>query len=90
MHGSAACPRAIYEGGAQGWDPNEAAALSMLLDYNGFPYDYFVNDQKIEPPPFRFVICLISDHGRSDSVRCPFYKCGCQSRSVMVRHCIPY
>ena len=55
LHGSNSCPRSIYEGGVSGWDPNEAAALSVLLDFYDFPYDYFVNDEKVDPPPLQVI-----------------------------------
>ena len=53
LHGSAACPRVIYEGGANGWAANEAAALSIILDYYGLSYDYYLNDVKVDRPPYR-------------------------------------
>ena len=52
-HGSAACPRTIYEGGADGWSANEAAALSIIMEYNGFSYMYCLDDVEVHPPPYR-------------------------------------
>ena len=48
LHGS--------EGGADGWGHDEAAAISMLLDYLGFSYDFYLNDIQMRPPLYRLVL----------------------------------